>query len=478
MPLDGFCYAILPKQEYGYKDHRQIYRSHLLLQNHQDLEYICCHHEQACAMAAESYFRLSGKLAALNVTAGPGAINTLNGVFGAYVDSMGMIVISGQAKRETMARNYDIPLRQLGDQEVDIVSIVRPITKYATVLQEPEMVKKVMGKAIFLATHGRPGPVWIDVPIDVQAAPIVPDNLPTFDPEDIESILNDKDLADNTKGEFNMSVDYDRLRERANFVRTETVRLIEIAKCGHYTSVFSAAEIISVLYYHVMKLSDDPDWPDRDRFLMSKGHMAVGLYPILADLGYFPKDWLDSYALLGSALGDHPDMRKIPGIDFSSGSLGHNLSNGVGMALGLRLRNSPARVFVIMGDGEQNEGQIWEGAQAASQFKVDNLVGIIDRNELCLDGATEEIMSIEPLADKWSAFGWNVHVIDGHSIHQLVDTFKNLPQDSQTPQLILAKTVKGKGLDFMEGTRLWHVGLLAGKDAENAVAQLQEAEGE
>ena len=274
-----------------------------------------------------------------------------------------------------------------------------------------------------------------------------------------------------------MSVDYDRLRERANFVRTETVRLIEIAKCGHYTSVFSAAEIISVLYYHEMKLSDDPDWPDRDRFLMSKGHMAVGLYPILADLGYFPKDWLDSYALLGSALGDHPDMRKIPGIDFSSGSLGNNLSNGVGMALGLRLRNSPARVLVIMGDGEQNEGQIWEAAQAASQFKVDNLVGIIDRNELSLDGATEEIMSIEPLADKWSAFGWNVHVIDGHSIPQLVDTFKNLPQDSQTPQLILAKTVKGKGLDFMEGTRLWHVGLLAGKDAENAVAQLQEAEG-
>ena len=275
-----------------------------------------------------------------------------------------------------------------------------------------------------------------------------------------------------------MAVDYERLRERANFVRTETIRLIEIAKCGHYTSVFSAAEIISVLYYHEMKLSDDPDWPDRDRFLMSKGHMAVGLYPILADLGYFPKDWLDSYALLGSALGDHPDMRKIPGIDFSSGSLGHNLSNGVGMALGLRLRNSPARVFVIMGDGEQNEGQIWEAAQAASQFKVDNLVGIIDRNELSLDGATEEIMSIEPLADKWSAFGWNVHVIDGPSIHQLVDTFKNLPQDSQTPQLILAKTVKGKGLDFMEGTRLWHVGLLAGKDAENAVAQLQEAEGE
>jgi len=270
-----------------------------------------------------------------------------------------------------------------------------------------------------------------------------------------------------------VSADYEKLRERANFIRTETIRLIEIAKCGHYTSVFSAAEILSVLYYHVMSLSDDPDWADRDRFLMSKGHMAVGVYPILADLGYFPKDWLDSYAMLGSALGDHPDMRKIPGIDFSSGSLGHNLSNGLGMALGLRLRNSPARVFVIMGDGEQNEGQIWEAAQAASQFELQNLIGIIDRNELCLDGATEEIMSIEPLADKWSAFGWNVQVIDGHSIHQLVDTFESLPQRSKSPQLILAKTVKGKGLDFMEGTRLWHVGLLAGKDAERAVTELQ-----
>jgi len=172
------------------------------LGNHPDLEYTSCHHEQACAMAAESYFRLSGKLAILNITAGPGAINSLNGVFGAYVDSIGMIVISGQAKRETMMSNYDIPLRQLGDQEVDIVSMVRPITKYATVLQNPEDVKHVMEKAIFLATHGRPGPVWIDVPIDVQATPIDPKTLSAIDVRDIESILKDKDLADNTKGEF------------------------------------------------------------------------------------------------------------------------------------------------------------------------------------------------------------------------------------------------------------------------------------
>ncbi len=140
-------------------------------------------------------------------------------------------------------------------------------------------------------------------------------------------------------------------------MRTETIRLIQIAKSGHYTSVFSAAEILATLYYHTMKITRDPNWPDRDRLILSKGHVAVGVYPILADLGYFPKDWLDNYARIGSALGDHPDMRKVPGIDFSSGSLGHGLSVGVGMSLGLRLKNSPGRVFVLMGDGEQNEGQ-------------------------------------------------------------------------------------------------------------------------
>jgi len=170
--------------------------------NHPDLEYICCHHEQACAMAAESYFRLSGKLAAVNVTAGPGSINALNGVFGAYVDSMGMIVISGQAKRETMSRNHSISLRQLGDQEVDIISMVRHITKYATVLQDPQMVDEVMNKAIYLSIHGRPGPVWIDVPIDVQAELINKKKLTSFDPLDLDSIMNDDDIVENTKGEF------------------------------------------------------------------------------------------------------------------------------------------------------------------------------------------------------------------------------------------------------------------------------------
>ncbi len=164
--------------------------------------------------------------------------------------------------------------------------------------------------------------------------------------------------------------DIEHLRERARFIRTETVRLITIAKSGHYTSIFSAAEILSVLYYHVMQLHADPLWPDRDRLILSKGHVAVGVYPVLADKGFFPKEWLDNYARLGSPLGDHPDMRKVPGVDFSSGSLGHGLSIGVGMALGLKRKQSPGRVFVLLGDGELNEGQNWEAAQAGAHYQT------------------------------------------------------------------------------------------------------------
>lgn len=264
----------------------------------------------------------------------------------------------------------------------------------------------------------------------------------------------------------------EHISDRARFIRTETIRLIQIAKSGHYTSVFSAAEILATLYYHTMNISRDPKWPGRDRLILSKGHVAVGVYPILADLGYFPKDWLDNYAKIGSALGDHPDMRKVPGIDFSSGSLGHGLSVAVGIALGLHLRNSAARVFVLMGDGEQNEGQIWEAAQSASQFRLGNIVGIIDRNEMQFDGLTEEVMAIEPLDEKWRSFGWEVVACDGNSIPDLVRTFDSLPRNSGRPQLVIAKTVKGKGLSFMENSRVWHLGHLSGADAESAIKEL------
>jgi transketolase len=268
------------------------------------------------------------------------------------------------------------------------------------------------------------------------------------------------------------ATDSARLRERARFIRTETVRLITIAKSGHYTSVFSSAEILSVLYYHVMRLRDDPKWPDRDRLILSKGHVAVGVYPILADKGYFPREWLDNYARLGSPLGDHPDMRKVPGIDFSSGSLGHGLSIGVGMALGLRTKQSPGRVFVLLGDGELNEGQNWEAAQAGAHYRLGNLIGVIDRNGMGLDGRTEETMSIEPLADKWRAFNWQVHECDGHNLEELVQTCAAIPPDGERPQMIIAHTVKGKGVKYMEESRLWHLGHLAGADAEATIEEI------
>lgn len=199
--------------------------------------------------------------------------------------------------------------------------------------------------------------------------------------------------------------------------------------------------------------------------VLSKGHVAIGVYPILADLGYFPHSWLDTYANLGSPLGDHPDMRKVPGIDFSSGSLGHGLSIGLGMALWLQMKKSPGRVFVLMGDAEMNEGQIWEAAQAAAHYHVSNLIGIVDRNRMGLDGFTEEVMGIEPLADKWRAFGWQVHECDGHSVGELVSTFDGLPTKTGRPQLVIAHTIKGKGISYMELSRVWHLGYLHGSDA-------------
>ena len=212
------------------------------------------------------------------------------------------------------------------------------------------------------------------------------------------------------------------LKAKAKFCRLETIRLIEIAKTGHYTSVFSAAELFAALYYDVMALkSGEPKWPGRDRFLMGKGHAAVGQFPILADLGFIPKEWLDSYTRLGSPLGDHPDMRKVPGIDFSSGSIGHALSGGLGMCLAGRITGQRYTVFVMLGDGEMQEGQVWEAALSAAAHKAGNLIAIVDRNGFQLDGKVDDVIGIEPLDEKWRAFGWETHLVDGHNVSAVTE---------------------------------------------------------
>jgi transketolase len=271
-----------------------------------------------------------------------------------------------------------------------------------------------------------------------------------------------------------------RLKERAMFVRTETLRLIAIAKVGHYSSTFSAAEIFSVLYYDAMRLRrGEPRWPGRDRFLMGKGHAAVGLYPLLADWGFFPAELLDGYTRLGSPLGDHPDMRHVPGVDFSSGSIGHALSGGLGMVLGGRMQKQDFDVYVMLGDGEMQEGQVWAAALSAAHHKARNLIAIVDRNRFQLDGRCEEVMGIEPLAEKWRAFGWEVHEVDGHDVAALALLLRRLKADlaRQAPACVIAHTLKGKGVAFMEREPGWHLGYLAPEDEARARAEITGAAG-
>ncbi len=265
-----------------------------------------------------------------------------------------------------------------------------------------------------------------------------------------------------------------KLADRARFVRTETVRLTRIAGAGHYTATFSAAELFAALYYSELRIDpSNPQWSDRDRFVLSKGHAAIGWFPLLADLGYFEPTELDTFTRFGSRYGDHPDMKKVLGADFSSGSLGHGLSIAVGMALAGRLAGSDHRTWCMLGDGELCEGQIWEAAMSAGHFKLGNLVVIVDRNQLCIDGFTDDVMTVEPIEDRFAAFGWATRRIDGHDLDAILDTFGDLGRSAVgTPTAIIADTVKGKGVRRMELSPHWHVGNLVGTDYDDVMAEL------
>lgn len=272
----------------------------------------------------------------------------------------------------------------------------------------------------------------------------------------------------------NRSSDVRALERRADWIRLQTIRLVEIARSGHYSSVFSCAEMLATLYYSTLRLRPaDPAWEDRDRFLLGKGHVAIGLYPCLVDLGYFPEDWLDSYTRLGSPLGDHPDMRKVPGIDFSSGSIGHNLSVGVGMALSGKLRGRDYLTWVMLGDAELNEGQVYEAAMSAAHYELDNLVAVVDANGMGLDGPLTQIMNIEPVTAKFEAFGWSTEEINGHDVSAVLAAFQRA-QHSDRPHLIVARTHKGKGVSFMETSPFWHLGYLGPADLVLATREIEE----
>lgn len=265
------------------------------------------------------------------------------------------------------------------------------------------------------------------------------------------------------------------LLRRADWIRLQTIDLIAQAGLGHYSSTFSSAELVATLYYRALRLRPgEPNWPDRDRFLLGKGHVATGLWPVLADLGYFPEDWLDQFGKVGSPVNDHPNMRLAPGIDFSSGSLGHNLSVGAGMALAGRLDGRNYRTFVLTGDGELQEGQVWEAIMAASHYKLGNLVAIVDANGYSGSGPTSEAMNIEPLADRFASFGWSVREIDGHDIPALRETFGNLPDPvSERPACLIARTRKGRGVEMFEKQpQAWHLGLLTAEQQDDVVAEI------
>jgi len=247
------------------------------------------------------------------------------------------------------------------------------------------------------------------------------------------------------------------LQEIARQVRIDIVEMLFRAGSGHLGGSLSATDILVALFFGEMRSKPgDPCWLDRDRFILSKGHAAPVYYAVLARLGYFPREELLTLRQFGSILQGHPDSGCTPGVEISTGSLGQGLSIANGLALAARLNGRASRVYALLGDGEVQEGQIWEAAMTAAHYSLDNLVAILDRNRLQIDGHTAEIMSIEPIADKWKAFGWHTLEVDGHDIGQLLTAFTACRGVKGRPSMIIGHTVKGKGVSIFEGQKKYH----------------------
>jgi len=265
------------------------------------------------------------------------------------------------------------------------------------------------------------------------------------------------------------------LSKEAAYIRKKVLELTKIAGGGHLGGGLSMVDMTVALYHHVMNIDPEkPDWPDRDRFILSKGHGAIALDPVLARVGYFPEEDLNTFNQLDSPFGMHTNAKSTPGIEHSTGSLGHGLSVGVGMALGARLENADWRVFCLVGDGELQEGSMWEAIMSAAHFKLGNLVAIIDRNKYSIDGLTEDVMALEPLDEKLSAFRWNVLEVNGHDMAEIINVFEELPPpDSDTPTIIIANTEKGYGVSFMRGEAKWHYGAIDSDLEEQALKDIE-----
>jgi transketolase len=267
--------------------------------------------------------------------------------------------------------------------------------------------------------------------------------------------------------------DIRELERIARLVRSHIVRMVGVNQKGHLGGSCSASDIVTALYFSKMRHDpQNPRWPDRDRFLLSKGHSALAQYAALAECGYFPKEELCRVKQLGAMLQGHPEMDRIPGVEANTGSLGQGISMACGMAAGLRLEKRTARVYCILGDGEVCEGQVWEASHAASFYKLDNLVAILDNNGLMTNGIISERYNTLPYAEKWRAFGWHVQEIDGHNMAEILEALDAVDLIASRPKLIVAHTVKGKGISFAENRPEFHNGTLNPEQYAQALADL------
>jgi transketolase len=265
------------------------------------------------------------------------------------------------------------------------------------------------------------------------------------------------------------------LQEVARRIRIDVLDMVYRRKAGHPGGSFSAAEILAVLYFHQLKIDPvNPAWPARDRFLLSKGHAAAALYSVLAQRGFFPVEDLAQWGQLKAHLQGHPDRLKTPGVEMSSGFLGHGLSIAVGLALAQRLGGPKYRIYVLMSDGDMQSGVAWEGALTAAKYRASEVTVIMDYNDVQLDGATHDIMPLEPIIDKWKAFGFRVLEINGHNLRQVLDSLDTALEVHSMPTVVLAHTTKGKGVSFMENTALWHGAVPNAEQYAQAQRELQE----